>query len=270
MLSFLVLGPMEVRTHDRTVTFKGPIQQTLLAMFLCSGEKLITVNALIEELWGTTPPATVENALQANISRLRRTLARLEPRRQESRLATRTSGYQFNLERAELDAAKMLETVDSIRARAGNYRRRDVADLREVLALWRGPVFGGLTGGPICQAAVAKYDEYRTAALVMLYEAELAGGEHAKIVPELRELVTENSSQECFSSLLMIALYRSGRQTDALTVARQLRTNLIDELGIEPSPAVQDLERAILNHDIRMRQENTELPWLSYRSGRAA
>jgi DNA-binding SARP family transcriptional activator len=252
MLSFLALGPIEIRTHDRTVTLNGTIQQTLLATFLAGGERLITVDELIDGLWGTTPPATVENALQANISRLRRTLGRLEPNRPECRLTTKAFGYQFSLHRAEVDAQKMMDTVDAIRARVGTDHRRDIVDLREVLTLWRGPVFGGVSGGQICQAAVAKYQEYRTATLVMLYEAELANGAHAAAVPELYELVAESPMQENFCSLLMVALYLSGRQTDALAVARHLRDRLIDGFGIEPSPAIGELERAILNHDVRL------------------
>lgn len=259
MLSFLVLGPIEIRTHDRTVILNGMVQQTLLATLLASGERLVTVDELIEGLWGTTPPVTVENALQANISRLRRTLSRLEPHRQERRLATRAFGYQFSLHRAELDAQMMMDTVDAIRVRVGTDHRRDIADLREVLTLWRGPVFGGVPGGQICQAAVAKYQEYRTATLVMLYEAELASGMHTSIVPELHELATENPLQENFCSLLMTALYRCGRQTDALAVARQLRDRLIEGFGIEPSPVIGELERAILNHDPRLNTDDARL-----------
>ncbi len=267
MLSFSVLGPIEIATHDRKVMLQGTIQQTLLAMFLANGEKLITVDAMIEELWGSTPPATVENALQANVSRLRRSLARLEPRRKTSRLVTRASGYEFSLQRAELDATTLVETVESIHARAS---RRAGMDLREVLTLWRGPVFGGLAGGPICQAAIAKYQECRTNALVMLYEFELAAGHHARITPELTELVAENPLHECFASLLMLGLYRSGRQTDSLAVARRLRARLMDELGIELSPVLRELEHAILTHDPRLNVDGVEVLRWSRAGGRAA
>lgn len=249
MLSFLVLGPMEIRTHRRTLMLKGVLQQTLLAALLASNEGLVTVDSLIEELWGLTPPSRTENALQAQISRLRRSLGRLEPDCPESRLATMTAGYQFSLNRAEFDAATLLDSVSAIRARGGKNIPRDVADLREALSLWRGPAFGGISGGPICQAAVARYRECYATTLVLLYELELQGGEHVKIMPELSELVARFPLQESLCELLMLALYRCGRQTDALAEARRLRERLIEELGVEPSPPLRGLEEAILNHD---------------------
>lgn len=246
MLSFFFLGSLEARTADHTVTVKGIMQQTLLATFVHKGGRVVTTNALVEELWGVTPPATVANALQVNIGRLRRTLARLEPTRPQSRLATVPAGYRLSLDGTELDAERLVETVDAIRARSGADHHRDIADLREVLTLWRGPVFGGLVGGPICREAVARYTSYRNAALVALHEAELAVGEHAKIVPELCELVAENPVHERLGELLMIALCRSGRRTDALAVGRRLRADLREALGTGPSPAIQELERVII------------------------
>lgn len=249
MLSFLVLGPMEIRAHRLTLMLKGVLQQTLLAALLASGERLVTVDALIEELWGPTPPSRTENALQAQVSRLRRSLARAEPESSGSRLITMTAGYQFSLNRAELDAATFLDSVSVIRARVGKNIHRDIADMREALTLWRGPAFGGISGGPICQAAIARYQECYATALVLLYELELQSGEHVKIVPELSELVARFPFQESFCELLMVALYRCGRQTDALVEARRLRGRLIEELGVEPSPSLRGLEKAILNHD---------------------
>ncbi|MFL6139498.1 MAG: BTAD domain-containing putative transcriptional regulator [Frankiaceae bacterium] len=248
-MNLLVLGTMEIRTPGETVRLRGTMKQTLLATFLAAANKLVTVDALAEELWGTTPPPKMENALQAQISRLRRVLARLEPERAEPRLVTSVSGYRFTVACEELDAALFLHTVDTIRVRAGSDPHRDVADLREALSLWRGPVFGGLTGGPLCQTAAAKYQESRIAALELLYELELRTGGYARIIPELTELVRQNPLQEQFCSLLMISLYRSGRQIDALSVYRQLRHRLADDFGIEPSPVLRKCEKAILNHD---------------------
>jgi DNA-binding SARP family transcriptional activator len=139
--------------------------------------------------------------------------------------------------------------VEGIRARAGRNPAGDVSDLRAALALWRGPVFGGLAAGPICRRAAARYEESRTAALGLLYELELHRGGHARIVPELTELVARNPMHEQFCRLLMVALYRSGRQIDALNVYRGIRRRLVDEFGIEPSPLLRRYEEAILNHD---------------------
>jgi DNA-binding SARP family transcriptional activator len=226
------------------------MQPTLLATFLAAGHKLVTVDTLTEELWGATPPAKAENALQAQISRLRRTLSDLEPDRTASRLTTSVSGYQLSFDWTEVDAWSFLRSIDTIRNRVGRlYPDQAVADLRQALTLWRGPVFGGLAGGPICQIAAAKYREARITALELLYDLELKAGAHARIIPELTELVAQNPLQEQFCSLLMVALYRSGRQIDALNVYRQLRHQLAEDLGIEPSPVLRRYEEAILNHD---------------------
>jgi DNA-binding SARP family transcriptional activator len=250
MLVFLALGPMEIRTSIRTARFRGTMLQTLLATFLAAGGKLVTADSLTEELWGMAPPAKADNALQAQISRLRKMLARLEPDRTEPRLITSAAGYQFAIGQTEFDALSFLHTISAIRAKSGDDDpRQTVRDLRDALALWRGPVFGGLTGGPVCQTAKARYEESRTAALELLYDRELELGRHAAIIPELTELVAQHPANEQFCSLLMVALYRSGRQTDALEIYRQLKHHLIEELGIEPSPVLNRYEAAILNHD---------------------
>lgn len=249
MLYFAALGAMEIRNEVRSITISGVLQQTLLATFLASYEKLLTADDLVEELWGTTPPARTENALHAQISRLRRTIAQMEPERDGSRIIRTASGYRLSLDGAEFDGALLHDAVNSIRARDGKKSRDDARDLRAVLDLQRGPAFGGIVGGPICQNAVVRYREYRTAAQVLLYKIEMSLGENSRIVPELSALVEEAPFQESFCGLLMVALYRSGRQADALAVARQLRSRLIDEMGIEPEPTLGLLEKAILNHD---------------------
>ncbi|CAL9538439.1 AfsR/SARP family transcriptional regulator [Saccharothrix sp. NPDC042600] len=229
------------------------MQQTLLVALLMSGGTLLTVDVLMEELWGTTPPAKVANALHAQVSRLRRSLARLEADQSEPRLTTSPSGYVLRVDRSELDACVFVDTIDAIRARVDAGLVADpsacAAEVRASLAQWRGPVFGGLTGGLLCQTAAAKFAESRISALSLLYELEISSGHSAKVLPELTELFAQNSSQEQLCLLLMVALYRSGRQIDALDVYRKFRRVLADNLGIEPTPALQRYERAILAHD---------------------
>ncbi|MEU8797495.1 AfsR/SARP family transcriptional regulator [Spirillospora sp. NPDC048819] len=240
------------------------MQQTLLSSLLVCGGSVVTVDSLMEELWGTTPPVKAENALQAQISRLRRRLAQLEPGRAEPRLTTRAAGYLFEVDRAELDAWIFLDTVDAVRGRMPEDKseaasQADIARLRTALGLWRGPALGGLTGGPMCQTAVNKLNEARNAALCLLYEIELKFGGHMRIIPELSEVCTQNPMQEQFCLLSMIALYRSGRQTDALEVYRRFRRRLAEQLGIEPSPALARYERAILTHDPLMLTDEPSL-----------
>jgi DNA-binding SARP family transcriptional activator len=240
------------------------MQQTLLATLLVSGGDLVTVDSLIAELWGTTPPAKVENALQAQVSRIRRTLAALEPEQESSRVVTSTSGYMFTVDRWELDASIFLDTVDAVHTRMNNgvdeYPEKAIAELRAGLSRWRGPVFGGLTGGSICQTAAARYVEARNSGLTLLYDLELRMGGHERILPELAELYSRNPSHEQFCMLLMRALYRSGRQLDALSVYRQCRRNLIEYQGVEPSPALSQYEQAILTHDPKLLQDERYWP----------
>lgn len=249
MLVFSVLGSMEIHGVNRNLRPKGTMIQTLFASFLAEGDQFVRTDALAEELWGGAPPAKSDNALQAQVSRLRRLLALAEPGEGAQRLTANASGYRLSVHWTEFDASIFQHKVDAIRDRSGSDPQRDATDLRAALALWRGPVFGGLIGGPICQTATAKYEESRTFALEYLYELELAADGHTRVIPELTELVRKHPLRERFCSLLMVALYRSGRQTDALEVYRNLRRRLDEDLGIEPSPVLRRYEQAILNHD---------------------
>lgn len=249
MLSFRILGPLEIATEARTLRPKGSLQSALLMTLLASARQLVPTDALIVELWGDQHPARVENALQAHISRLRRRLSALEPGTGESRLITHASGYQLLVRDEELDAASFMAGLEEVRGRAYAEPAAAVRRLRGLLGLWRGQAFGNLPLGPIRQAAAARYEESRVAALELLFEQELRDGNHAKIIPELRELLSRYKFQERFRQQLMVALYRCGRQADALSVYRELWHRLSEELGLEPSPTMRQYERAILDHD---------------------
>jgi DNA-binding SARP family transcriptional activator len=259
MTEFLILGPIEIRVGVRTVALGGSMFQTLLASFLVSGNKVLTVEELEQELWGTTPPLKKENALQAQISRLRRILVGLEPERVQHRITTYCTGYQFAISANELDATSFLQTLEAVRNRVNGNLHEDIAELRRALALWRGPVFGGLGGDVLCQTAAAKLEEGRITALELLYDLELQAGGYLGIIPELTQLVVENPLCEQFCGLLMVALYRSGRQVDALNVFRKLQHRLGDELGVDPSPMLRRYEKAILNHDPLLMRDRLQL-----------
>lgn len=249
MLSFRILGPLEIATGVRTLRPKGSLQSALLTTLLASAGQLVPTDALIVELWGEEHPAHVENALQAHVSRLRRTLAALEPDDADSRLITHASGYQLTVRDQELDADRFIGGLEQIRAAAPADPAGAVGRLRELLGLWRGPAFGTLPRGPIRQSAAARYEESRVAAYELLFEQELRDGNHTRIIPELRELLARYAFQERFRQQLMVALYRSGRQADALSVYRELWHRLSEELGLEPSPTMRQYEQAILDHD---------------------
>jgi DNA-binding SARP family transcriptional activator len=251
MTVFCVLGPMEIHVAGRRVPVRGPMRQRLLAAFLAARGELVTVESLVDELWGTTPPPKLENALQAQISRVRRQLEGLEPDRAAPRFVTTAVGYRFLVEPHEIDATAFAAVVDTIRARTASREPSadDILALRRALRMWRGPIHGGLAGGRLCRTATARIAESRLAAQELLYELELGSGGAARIIPELTELVVQHPLHERFCGQLMVALYRAGRQIEALGHFRRLRTRMNEELGIDPSPVVGRFERAILRHD---------------------
>ncbi|MER5395937.1 AfsR/SARP family transcriptional regulator [Streptomyces sp. NPDC002599] len=259
MLFFSVLGHVEVRARDRVFQLAGAMQQQLLAALLVSRGELVTVDSLILELWGGEPPSKVQNALQAQVSRVRRSLALLEPERPGSRVITTPSGYLFSVTRQELDAHVFMDTVDRVRRTAAGGTPadpdQDIRELRRALSFWSGPVFGGLRVGPLCQAVAARYVEARNAALTLLFELELRTGPPDRILPELAEAYEQNPTNEKLCMLLMGALYRCGRQRDALDVYRKCRRTLVDDLGVEPTPTLRRYEKAILTHDPELLRE---------------
>ncbi|WP_063790251.1 AfsR/SARP family transcriptional regulator [Streptomyces sp. NRRL B-24085] len=252
IVQFLLLGGLEIRAEcGSRATFRSELQRTLMHVLLVSEGKTVSVDALIDELWGELPPSGVVNALQALVSRLRKKLASLERGREASRLIGHPYGYQLVVDEDELDASSFVAAVT--RAQAADGRPCEVVDmLRAALARWRGPVFGGEASGPICRAAAARYEEYRIRALELLFENELARGNHAGILGELREKHAENPLQERFCAQLMIALYRCGRQAEALSSYREMWSRLSEELGIEPSIELRRTEQAILTQELRM------------------
>jgi DNA-binding SARP family transcriptional activator len=249
MLKFSVLGALHVRTVSGPAEISGDLQRTLVQTLLISEGQPVSGESLVEEMWGEAVPDNQANALQAHVSRLRRKLRALEPDRPASRVTIHPSGYRLTVAEGELDAAEFVAAVRRAEAAlpddAGNTARL----LREALALWRGPVFGGLTGGTLCQLAAARYEEYRMRAMELRFDAELRLGRHAAVLAELAEAHTNHPLRERFCEQLMIALYGAGRQADALDVFRRMRRLLDAELGIQPSPALRRVENAILRHD---------------------
>jgi DNA-binding SARP family transcriptional activator len=249
VLTFRVLGPLEVTSEKRTIYPKGSKQGTLLAALLANPRQLVSSELLIIELWGEDHPARVENDLQAHVSRLRRQLASLEPAARRSRVVTHISGYELIVDDEELDAARFVTGLDEIRSASPTDSVDSAGRLRKLLGCWRGQAFGHLERGPICQAAAVRYEEHRIAAYQLLFEHELRNRNYSRIIPELRGLLTQYEFHEKFWQQLMIALYHSGRQSDALSVYRDLGRRLSDEFGIDLSPTMREYERAVLAHD---------------------
>ncbi|MFF5019011.1 BTAD domain-containing putative transcriptional regulator [Streptomyces sp. NPDC001165] len=249
MLRFSVLGALQIRTDAGPADVSGGLQRTLVQTLLVSEGRPVSGESLAEEMWGETVPDNQANALQAHVSRLRRRLRALEPDRPASRVTMHPAGYQLCVEEGELDAAEFVRAVRQAESASARDAARTARLLGESLAMWRGPAFGGTPGGPLCQLAGARYEEYRMRAMELRFDAELRLGHHAAILAELAETHSHHPLRERFCEQLMIALYCSGRQVDALDVFRRMSRHLDDELGIQPSPSLRKVETAILSHD---------------------
>jgi DNA-binding SARP family transcriptional activator len=249
MLSFSILGALQIRTALGAAEISGDLQRNLIQTLLVSEGRPVPGEILVEEMWGDDLPDKQVNALQAHISRLRRKLKSLEPELMVPRVTMHPSGYRLTIHEGEFDAAEFTKAVRQAEAAGDTDDIATATLLGQALALWRGPVFGDFPGGTICQLACARYEEYRMRAMELRFEAELRLGRHAAMLAELHEAHSNHPLRERFCEQLMVALYRSGRQADALNVYRAMRRHLSDELGIDPSPALRQVEHAILAHD---------------------
>jgi predicted ATPase/DNA-binding SARP family transcriptional activator len=252
-MDFRVLGPVQVLAGSGPVELASGRQVALLSCLLLSGDEVCSRDRLIDALWGEQPPATATNALQVQIHALRRRLG-------AERIAREASGYRLCREPGELD----LDRFEALAARgraelAAGEPAAAAATLREALELWRGPAYEDVRYEPFAQGEVARLDELRLAALEARIDAELALGRHGDVAPELEALAAEHPSRERLAGQLMLALYRNGRQTAALDVFQRVRATMRDELGLEPSPALQELQQAILRQDAALEVEPPEL-----------
>jgi DNA-binding SARP family transcriptional activator/class 3 adenylate cyclase len=243
-MDFKILGPLEVADEGRVLELGGSRQRQLLAILLLHRNDVVSSDRLIDHLWGAQPPPTAGKGLQVHVSRLRKALG---PR---GRLVTHGSGYSLRADAEDIDAARFERLVESGRARlvAGDADEAAV-DLREALELWRGRPLSDFAYDAFAQAEIARLEELHVAALEERIEADLVLERHAGLIGELEALVAEHPLRERLRAQLMLALYRSGRQAEALAVYQDARRVLVEELGLEPSRALQDVEQAILRHD---------------------
>ena len=239
-MEFRILGPLEVVDRGRAVTLGGLRQRALLALLLTAANHVVSRDRLIDELWGGDEPRNAANALQYHVSQLRKAIAPSDA------IVTQEPGYTIRVTSDELDLLRF----ERLREAAKDAPPEDAAKfLRDALDLWRGPPLGDLAHEDFAQAEIRRLDELRVTTLEQRIDAELALGLHADLVAELEILVREHPLRERFRAQLMLALYRSGRQAEALHGYRTMRRALVDQLGIEPSPSLQQLEQAILRQD---------------------
>src|SRR4051812_22103142 len=246
-----VLGPLDVRVAGQPLALGGVQQRAVLAQLALRLNEVVSTDCLVEGLWGQQPPASAVNAVQVYVSRLRKALqATTGPDRAGSAvLRRRGPGYLLELdpERVDLHRFERLarEGAQALPAAPG----RAAVTLWEALGLWRGQPLVEFADQPFAQSEIPRLEQRRLAAVETWLEAELALGRHAKVVGELGTLVAGHPLHEGLHRLLMLALYRSGRQAEALEAYRRARDLLAEELGIDPGRALRELEGAILTHD---------------------
>jgi DNA-binding SARP family transcriptional activator/tetratricopeptide (TPR) repeat protein len=244
-----VLGPLEVRDEHGPVSLGTPQQRALLAVLLLNPNEVVSRDRLIDELWGERPPETAAKLVQVYVSRLRKVL---EPKRAggaDAVLLTQAPGYLLRVGRDELDVERFERLVDEGRkALAAGAPGDAAARLREALALWRGPPLGDFSFEPFAAAEIGRLEELHMTALEDRIEADLAVG-HTDLIGELEALIARNPLRERLRGQLMLALYRTGRQSEALEAYRETRKTLVEEVGVEPGPELRRLEQAILAHD---------------------
>lgn len=257
---FRILGPVEVhdaRSGRRTVP-PGTKQRTLLAAFVVEAGRVLTVERLADEVWGDSPPVKAANAVQAHVARLRRVLqASSAPdtgaapgsrTREREWITTEPLGYLLRLTGATTDAERFRRLSAEGRARAASDPAHAAGLLTDALSLWRGSAFQDCVPGAICSAEAASLEEHRLTVVEALYEVRLRSPGHEGITGELERLTDEHPLRERFYDLLMVALYQTGRRTEALGVYERARRRFAEELGVAPSPALRGRLEAILRH----------------------
>ena len=248
---FGVLGPLEARIEGQLLPLGGAKQRAVLAILLLHANEVVSSDRLIDELWGGSPPETAPTSLHGYVSQLRKLLEPARAAREESMLLlTRSPGYLLRVDPDQVDLVRFERLVARARSDlVDGAPDRASANLREALDLWRGPPLADLADEPFAHAETARLEELRLAALEERFDADLALGRHHELVPEIEGLIRRHPLRERLRGQLMLALYRSGRQADALEAYQQTRRFLVEQVGIEPGQALQRLERSILLQD---------------------
>ena len=251
-LEVRLLGPIEADRGGEPVTLGGPKPRALLAMLALDPGRVVSVDGLVEALWPGDPPETAAHAVQVYVSQLRKALGPV--------IATRPPGYEVEVDPDRVDVHRFARLAQEGRAAlVGGDPVAGEGALREALALWRGPALADFLYEPFAQTEIARLEELRTAVLEDRIDADLALGRHAELVSELEALVQAQPLRERPRGQLMLALYRSGRQADALAAYRAARETLVEELGIDPGPDLRELEAAILRQDDALLLEETRV-----------
>jgi DNA-binding SARP family transcriptional activator len=244
LLEYRILGPLEVRADGRAIELGGARPRAVLAVLALNANRPVSAERLAVALWGEDAPPSAVKTVQVYVARLRKALG--DP----GLLVTTPGGYCLRVEPGGLDAERFERQVAAGRdALAAGRSEEAAAELRAALELWRGPPLAELASMPFALAEVARLEEQQLAAVELRVDAELAAGHHAELVAELQQLAGANPWRERLHAQLMLALYRAGRQAEALEAYRRAREVLVEQLGIEPGPELHDLQQAMLGQD---------------------
>jgi YVTN family beta-propeller protein len=254
-VEFRILGPLEVVEEGHSLALAAGKQRALLAILLVHANKVVSTDELIDGLWGERPPASAAKSIQIYVSQLRKAIG-------NGALLTRPPGYVLRIEPGELDFDRFENLLDQGKqALAANDPAGAATKLRDALSLWRGSPLADFTYEPFARPEIARLEELHFNALEERIEADLALGQHTRLIGELEALVAQHPLRERLRGQLMLAFYRCGRQAEALELYQQTRRLLRDELGLEPSPALQELEHAVLRQDTALAGPAREPSW---------
>lgn len=247
-MKFLLLGSLEMSDRAAGVDLGGVKQRAVLGYLLLHANQVVPNSRMLDALWDCRPPSTARKMVQNAVSAIRRTLA--ADADCSARLVTSAPGYRLAVEPADVDMFRFRELVkDGRSALAAGSPQQGTRVLREALNLWRGPALADLVESGTTWSELSALEDERLTALEDCFDAELQCGRHREITPELEVLTAAEPLRERLCIQFMLALYRSGRQVDALNVYRRTRAALVDGLGIEPGPELQALQHMILEHD---------------------
>jgi len=249
-VEFRILGPFEVLEAGKSIGLGGPKPRAILAMLLLEPNRAVSAERLVELIWGEDPPESAHNSLQVQVSSLRKALSPPTSAAKRQFIFSEPAGYVLRLERDQLDAARFADLTEKAEAlRTAGELEASANRLAEALALWRGPVLGEFREEPWALAEASRLDEMRLKAHEDRLSIDLELGRHAVVLAELESLGRAHPLRERLQTLLMLALYRSGRQADASGVFHRTRERLLDELGMEPGPDMQMVFKQILKQD---------------------
>jgi DNA-binding SARP family transcriptional activator len=249
-MDYRLLGPLEVLDGGQPLVLGGAKQRALLALLLLNANHVVPVDRIVDELWGDSPPGTAANAIQVYVANLRKLLqpGRVQGAASEV-IVTRAPGYLMRVDENDVDLLRFERMTDEARQWLSTDPEKATARLRQALALWRGPALADIVFEASARGEITRLEELRVSALEDRIQGDLDLGRHAALVGELEALVVSYPVRERLHGQRMLALYRCGRQADALKAYREARRMLADELGIDPCAELQSLERAILQQD---------------------